>query len=179
MHYRVETDLQRAVGVSEFNVKPKETYQYKLDVTPVLGGTYTASITFIDDDGRFLWWTVEVRTESPTPQSTITMRACVRKATTAIVKLANPLKIPITFEVHYSGEGLIGDPTLTLDPHSESAYNLVFSPLMAGNFSGTIGFLNRDVGEFWYELDLIAEENPVVRLDLLECELGRTESHFV
>lgn len=50
---------------------------------------------------------------------------------------------------------------------------------MAGNFSGTIGFLNRDVGEFWYELDLIAEENPVVQLDLLECELGRTESHFV
>lgn len=179
MHYRVETDLQRAVGASEFIVKPKETFQYKLDVTPVLGGTYTASITFIDDDARFLWWTVEVRTESPKPQSTITMRACVRKATTATVKLANPLKDAITFEVHYSGEGLIGDPALTLDPHSESAYNLVFSPLMAGSFSGTIGFLNRDVGEFWYELDLIAEENPVVQLDLLECELGRTESHFV
>lgn len=107
------------------------------------------------------------------------MRACVRKATTATVKLANPLKDPIQFEVHFSGEGLIGDPTLTLDPHSESAYNLIFSPLKAGSFSGTIGFLNRDVGEFWYELDLIAEENPIVVLEILECELGRTESHFV
>jgi len=83
IHYRVETDLQRAIGISEFNVKPKEVFSYKLDVTPVLGGTYTASITFLDDEGRFLWWTVEVRTESPRPQSTITMRACVRKATTA------------------------------------------------------------------------------------------------
>ena len=145
----------------------------------MLGGTYTASITFEDDEGRFLWWTVEVRTDPPEPRSNIAMRACVRKATTATVRLANPLAEPITFEVHFSGEGLIGDPALTLDPNSESTYNLVFSPLMAGTSSGTIGFLNRDVGEFWYGLTLTAEENPVVNLELLECELGRSESHFV
>jgi len=39
--------------------------------------------------------------------------------------------------------------------------------------------LNEKVGEFWYDLTLSAEENPVVNLDLLECELGKTQAHTV
>jgi hypothetical protein len=35
------------------------------------------------------------------------------------------------------------------------------------------------VGEFWYDLNLVAEENPPIALDLLECELGKVASHFV
>jgi hypothetical protein len=38
---------------------------------------------------------------------------------------------------------------------------LIFSPLQAGETMGNIGFLNEKVGEFWYDLKLIAEENPV------------------
>jgi hypothetical protein len=107
------------------------------------------------------------------------MLACVRKVTSAEVMLENPLQEAIVYEVHYSGEGLNGDKTLTVDPNSKNGYVLYFQPLIAGNFQGTIGFLNKDVGEFWYELDLKAEENPCVPLELLECELGRNESHFV
>jgi hypothetical protein len=39
--------------------------------------------------------------------------------------------------------------------------------------------LNEKVGEFWYDLNLTAEENPVQNLELLECELGKAASHFV
>jgi hypothetical protein len=39
--------------------------------------------------------------------------------------------------------------------------------------------LNEKVGEFWYDLSLTAEENPVQNLELLECELGKAASHFV
>lgn len=35
------------------------------------------------------------------------------------------------------------------------------------------------MGEFWYDLTLNAEENPVVNLELLECELGKVASHMV
>lgn len=44
--YEVWTDLQNAVGQKTFTVKPKEKYDYKLTVKPLLGGVYTASITF-------------------------------------------------------------------------------------------------------------------------------------
>lgn len=160
-------------------MKPKDTFRYELAITPLLGGVYTASITFQDSEERFMWWTVEVRTDSPRPEATIDLKAFIRKATTAEISLNNPLNEPITFEVFYSGEGLIGDSSLSLEPKSIGTYNLIFSPLLAGDFQGTIGFLNEKVGEFWYDLNLVAEDNPLQNLELLECELGKVASHFV
>lgn len=177
--YTVWTDLQNAVGKKEFQIKPKDSYKYELAITPLLGGVYTASITFQDNEERFMWWTVEVRTDSPKPERTVDLKAFIRKAATAEIFLNNPLNEPISFEVFYSGEGLLGDSVFSLEPKSIGTYNLIFSPLMAGDFSGTIGFLNEKVGEFWYDLNLIAEENPPASLELLECELGKVASHFV
>jgi hypothetical protein len=99
--YTVWTDLQNAVGKKEFVIAPKESYTYELAVTPLLGGVYTASITFQDDEEKFLWWTVEVRTDSPKPEAVIDLRAFIRKATSAEISLSNPLNEPITFEVFY------------------------------------------------------------------------------
>ena len=109
MTYTVWTDLQNAVGVREFKIPPRQSHDYKLSVTPFLGGVYTASITFQDSEERFIWWTVEVRTDSPKPEDTINLRAFIRKATSAEISLSNPLNEPITFEVFYQGDGLIGD----------------------------------------------------------------------
>ena len=126
-----------------------------------------------------MWWTVEVRTDSPKPEAVIDLKAFIRQATSAEISLSNPLAEPITFEVFYSGEGLIGDSAFSLEPKSIGTYNLIYSPLAAGSAAGTIGFLNEKVGEFWYDLSLKAEENPVVHLDLLECELGKVANHTV
>ena len=126
-----------------------------------------------------MWWTVEVRTDSPKPSQTIDLRAFIRKAASAEMSLSNPLNEPITFEVFYQGEGLIGDPSFSLEPKSVGTYNLIFSPLAAGISTGNIGFLNEKVGEFWYDLDLTAEENPISNLTMLECELGKHASHWI
>lgn len=67
--YSVTTDLQNAVGKQEFVVKPKDIYRYDLSITPLLGGVYTASITFKDNEEKFMWWTVEIRTDSPRPEA--------------------------------------------------------------------------------------------------------------
>jgi hypothetical protein len=82
-------------------VKPKEKVDYELEITPLLGGVYTASITFNDQHEHFVWWTVEVRTESPKPEAIIDLRAFIRKATSAEISLSNPLNEPITFEVFF------------------------------------------------------------------------------
>ena len=56
---------------------------------------------------------------------------------------------------------MIGDPSFSLEPKAVSTYNLIFSPLSPAETAGNIGFLNEKVGEFWYDLNLIADENPV------------------
>jgi len=48
LKYTVWTDLQNAVGKKEVEVRPKQTIEYDLEITPLLGGIYTASITFQD-----------------------------------------------------------------------------------------------------------------------------------
>lgn len=120
-----------------------------------------------------------MRTDSPKPEAVIDLRACIRKATSAEISLNNPLNEPITFEVFYQGEGLLGETVFSLEPKSVGTYNMIFSPLIAGEYKGNIGFLNEKVGEFWYDLNLIAEQNPVTNLQLLECELGKMASHTV
>lgn len=89
------------------------------------------------------------------------MKAIIRKATSAEISLSNPLNEPITFEVFFSGDGLLGDATLSLEPKSTGTYSLIFSPLKPGILEGTVGFLNERVGEFWYDLRLSADENPI------------------
>jgi hypothetical protein len=68
---------------------------------------------------------------------------------------------------------LLGDAALSLEPKSIGTYSLIYSPLKSGVGEGTIGFLNERVGEFWYDLNLCADENSVVNLDTLACELGK------
>jgi len=75
-----------------------------------------------------------VKTDSPRPEANIDLKAFIRKATSAEISLNNPLNEPITFEVFYNGEGLIGDSSFGLEPKSTGTYSLVFSPLTAGQF---------------------------------------------
>jgi hypothetical protein len=115
-------------------VKQNTVFDYELAITPLLGGVYTASITFVDSEERFMWWTVEVKTDSPRPERTIDIKVPIRKAKAAEIFLRNPLNEPITFEVFYSGEGLIGESSFAVEPKSDGVYSLIFSPLMAGEF---------------------------------------------
>ena len=177
--YRVETDLNNVTGAENFKVKGKEAAKYPLSITPILGGVYTGSITFYDSEERFIWYTVEVRTESPKPEKTLELKSFVRKAVGVDISLDNPLNDPITFEVFFNGEGLLGETNFQVEQNKTGVYELIFSPLKTGKFNGTIGFLNEKVGEFWYDLVLVSEDNPIINLDLIECELGKSGSKYV
>lgn len=103
----------------------------------------------------------------------------MRKAVGVEISLDNPLKEPITFEVFINGEGLLGDTSFIVDPKKTGIYELIYSPLKTGKFSGTIGFLNEKVGEFWYDLTLTCDENPIINLELIECELGKVGKQII
>ena len=144
-----------------------------MSIKQILGGVYTSSITFYDSEDRFIWYTVEVRTKIPNPEKTLELKSYVRKAVGVDIFLENPLEDPIVFEVFINGEGLLGEPSFQVEPKRTKIYKLIFSPLKTGHFTGTIGFLNEKVGEFWYDLVLICEDNLIIHLDLIECEIGK------
>ena len=57
--YQVETDLINPEGAKEITIEPHSDYNYVLKVTPILGGIYNGSITFIDVNNQenYVWFT--------------------------------------------------------------------------------------------------------------------------
>lgn len=64
--YEVETDLVGASGPPTLTIGPGKKSTYSLNITPLLSGQYTGSITFTDvQTGEYTWWTALLNTESP------------------------------------------------------------------------------------------------------------------
>jgi hypothetical protein len=57
-----------------------------------------------------------------------------------------------------------GERTITLAPHEQSTYELIYSPLLVGFNKGGLTFLNDEIGEFWYNcvIFIIARDRGAV-----------------
>lgn len=85
--YKIETDLINASGPPSITIPAGKKANYVLSVCPVLSGQYTGSITFTDDQGRYLWYTVFLNTESPKSTSTVEIQSVIRQASIFSVTL--------------------------------------------------------------------------------------------
>lgn len=54
-----------------------------------------------------------------------------------------------------------------------ASYELVFFPTCIGETKGSIIFYHDATGEFWYDIDLLAENPSITSLPEMTCELGR------
>eukprot|EP00941_MAST-03F_sp_MAST-3F-sp1_P000816 g816.t1 len=174
--FHVESDLAHVSGPSEIQVGPNGTGNYQLTIHPQLGGTYSGSITFKNlERDSFQWYTVEIRASPPDPEATVDISAVVRKAVAVEISLGNPTKEPVTFDVILRGEGLIGDSSFYLPPESEDQlYELIYSPLVAGKQHGSITFIDMELGEFWYKLELDAKAAAPIYLETMSCAVGKS-----
>ena len=106
--YRVETDLVYATGPTTLTIPPNKKAIYPISITPVLSGSFTGSISFTDEENRYLWYTVQLETESPKSEKTVTLISQVRQAVAVEIEMENPLSESVLFEVIIQGEFLIG-----------------------------------------------------------------------
>jgi len=174
----VESDLLHISGESHVEVDARKTCDYVLTIQPLQAGQVTGNILFRDtQSGHFTWYTVEVITAPPQPQQKIELKCAVRDAIAVDINLVNPMDDVVVFDVSLTGEGLLGDSEFVLAPKESATYELVFSPLLPSRRKGTVVFVNDRVGEFWYDLDMIAEDAPAIDIPQMECELGRTRIH--
>jgi hypothetical protein len=105
---------------------------------------------------------------------TVQLRARSRTAVAADITIVNPLDEAISFDVQILGSGLIGEPTVHLEPKGSTVYELIYSPLVQGREQGSLTFVNDDMGEFWYALELMAEEADPISVPEIKAELGKS-----
>lgn len=173
--FEVESDLVHISGPSALQIEPRGRGDYELTFQPLQAGSLVGCIMFRDvHNGHYSWYTVELVTLPPKPQQCLTLTCVVRQAVAVDIQLVNPLDDVVVFEVALHGEGLLGEAEFVLAPRETATYELVFSPLFPARGRGSAVFFNDVVGEFWYDLELVAEQAPPEEFEPLECELGRT-----
>jgi hypothetical protein len=174
--YEVECDLLGVSGSAKFFVEADTEAEYNMSIMMPRGGNFTGSISFKAPNREYIWYTIEVTAESPASEREITLEAKARTAIIADIPIMNPLDETVTFDVVFEGEGLIGAPSITIEPGQSAKYELVYSPLLADDSEGKCTFVNNEMGEFWYLLYLKAEEADSIVCEPMTAQLGRTET---
>ncbi|CAG9335550.1 unnamed protein product [Blepharisma stoltei] len=177
--YKVESDLVIASGDPQIQVPAKTKGQYELQVKPIQSGMYSGAITFYDNQGKFYWYTLEVRAQEPEPEDEKILMTQCRKAVELKLTVYNPYPENTTFEVNIQGHGLMGDNMFYVAAKELGTYELLYSPLLPGESYGTISFVSEKTGEFWYKLKLIALPPEPFELEIFECELGKSETQHI
>ena len=174
--FKVETDLPYVSGAPTVEIGPSGG-DYVFHILSPVGGVMSGSITFTEmETGVIVWYTVEVEVSSPRAESTISVQATVRKAVAVEITIDNPTNDTLQFQVSIKGEGLLGDRNFTLPAgQTNASYELIYSPLVEGQSSGSITFMNDRVGEFWYHIQLDALPAAPTVVDTIECMLGATK----
>ena len=78
----VESDLAEALtisGPSILSVDAGSSTEYLLSLQPLLGGTYTGSVSFVNRaTGRYRWFTLEINATSPEPEDVLDIETYVK-----------------------------------------------------------------------------------------------------
>ncbi|TMW58151.1 hypothetical protein Poli38472_011739 [Pythium oligandrum] len=174
--YQVESDLRDVVGASTITVPhPGASAQYALTFSPLVSGTYFGSITFTNlQTKEYHWYTIEATVAPPAPETTLEMHTPVRSVLGVEISLENPLDHTVQFDIELQGRGLLGPSQLTLDAKQSGVYELVYAPLHVtkDDEDGAILFSNSEIGQFWYRLQLRAQEPEPIALDDMSCVVG-------
>eukprot|EP00903_Cladosiphon_okamuranus_P009303 g8875.t1 len=179
LEYTVDSDLPGVSGSPGLTVAAKQQAEYTLSICPQFGGVFTGSLTFTAPGGLVVWYTVEVQASNPLEEDKVSISTVLRQAVSVEISLSNPLNEELRFLVSLQGEGVLGDPTFTLDPLASSTYTLYYSPLRVQSHSGSVTFSAEAVGQFWYRLELRADPCPPVRLDEISCPVGASRGVVV
>ena len=172
--YKVECDLLGISGEATLFVPGNSEAEYELSIMMPRGGEFNGSISFRAPSGEYIWYTLEVKAENPAYEKEISLEAKARTAILADIPIRNPLDETVTFDVILDGQGLIGAPSITIDPGESASYELIYSPLLADQSDGKLTFVNMQMGEFWYLLHLEAAEADPIVCEPLVAEIGKS-----
>nr|XP_033799169.1 hydrocephalus-inducing protein homolog isoform X3 [Geotrypetes seraphini] len=144
-------------GLDYHEVPASSKRDYKLTFFSHKEGTFNVKVTFRNDTTQeYMFYFVTFKATPPGIISTIEIVTPVRQSTSAVVKIENPLSIPVTFNVECKVPE-INFPTHFIVP-ALSEGNLVFEyqPLKISETTGRLTLVNSELGIFQYELILKA-----------------------
>lgn len=174
--FTVEIDLPHyASGPSNIEVPFSKVAKYPLSIQALLGGEFTGSVTFKNDQGHYWWYMVTLKVESSKFERQLDIVSPCRKALFQKIELENPINETVMFKVAIDNEYLSGQNQITLAPREKKQYELTFLPLREFKEKTTVTFVNQKIGDIIYEINLEGELPSQIKMNPIRCEVGKTE----
>eukprot|EP00466_Bigelowiella_natans_P008048 jgi/Bigna1/73806/fgenesh1_pg.26_\ len=170
--FKVESDLPNISGEARITIPANSSRQYELKFKPIAGGELKGSVSFVMQDGSYVWHAVHLKVKPPAHVAELTIQAELRKAAQVEIPIMNPLKEGMVFEVDLKGDGLHGDSFVRLKPNEQAIYSFIFSPMVSGESEGFLRFYNDKAGEYVYVLKLKATSPETEALPQFESIVG-------
>ncbi|XP_072900577.1 cilia- and flagella-associated protein 47-like [Hemitrygon akajei] len=120
-----------------------------------------------------VWFYLEINTVPAPPEQRLCVTCAVQDSIDVKIMISNPVNEPLTLDVMLNGDGITGDTCLVIKPKEVAAYVARFTPSIVGKSIGSVTLYSALIGEFWYELDLIAVQPTPLTLPELQSELGK------
>ncbi|XP_045555402.1 cilia- and flagella-associated protein 47 isoform X4 [Salmo salar] len=180
---QVVSDLSIISGPPTLDIKPGHTVPYTVSVSPWKRGKHTGSVSFLAVESETgtgnqsrqyeVWFSIEVICEPAPPLKVLAVHCAVQSSVAVEIPLSNPEAEPLELWVCLEGEDLSGDTRVCVPPQSRLNYTVTFSPVITGKRTDSVVFQSELVGEFWYQLDLLAQPPVLTTLPQSSCELGK------
>lgn len=174
--YQVEIDLPFASGPQTFDVPGNKVGRYPLRLFPLIGEEFTGSVTFKLDTGVYFWYMVTAKVESSKLEKHLDITSHCRKLVTQEIELENPLNEVVTYKATLESDTLRGDSNVIIPAKGKGKYTLTFFPLTVFREKASLILSNEKLGEIVYDILLVSEAAPIVKLPLIKCEIGKTET---
>ncbi|KAF8055917.1 CFAP47 [Scenedesmus sp. PABB004] len=152
---------------------------YKLGVLALRSGTTWGTVSFVAEDGRMAWYSVEVRASEPPDLGLVSVACAVRQAVAIRVSLTNPSDKPLQLTAHYSCASLVGPGRFTAPPAGRCTFECFYAPLLPGREDGVLRLVSDEAGEFWWRVAMEATPGGPEALPLLVVPLGCAARHVV
>uniref|UniRef100_H3A2S4 Uncharacterized protein n=1 Tax=Latimeria chalumnae TaxID=7897 RepID=H3A2S4_LATCH len=127
-------------GLDYIDVPPLSKKDYKLNFFSHKEGIYNAKVTFRNEvTQEYLHYVVNFKALSPGMPSTIELVTVVWQSTSSMVKVENPLSIPVTFTIDCKTQDISFPLQLIVPAQSEEEkyenYSKVLYPTLQGSYS--------------------------------------------
>jgi hypothetical protein len=186
LEFNVILEGEGLIGDATYSLAPQQSSKpqmpYELIYSPLVAGTSTGRISFVNDAVGEFWYSVAL-TALPSPPTVVDTIECMVGSVKVIeVPVENPLSDPVTLSLniidsdHFSS---LSD-TITLEPFAQASFNLSFRPSSINELVSSDIFLSApSFGTIHYNVTGIGLLPGIMPTVYMASPLGEINSHAV
>lgn len=123
---------------------------------------------------EYLFYEIKLNVKQGGPLAEINLSTCVRIPAIYKLKLENPLKKDVLFNISSNCERLEYEKAVVVEPCSEKIVDITYIPVLPGETDANLEVNTKELGAFLYHLHLEANDPVPEKPIVFKCPLGQS-----